>query len=57
MKSMLKSELAREAGVSRRTLNNWCKPYMKELTAMGYRPTMKLLPPKIVLFMKDQFCI
>ncbi len=57
MKSMLKSELAREAGVSRRTLNNWCKPYMKELTAMGYRPTMKLLPPKIVQFMKDQFCI
>ena len=42
MKSMLKSELAREAGVSRRTLNNWCR---------------QLLPPKIVQFMKDTFCI
>ena len=57
MKSMLKSELAREAGVSVKTLSRWCKPYMKELTAMGYRPTMKLLPPKIVQFMKDTFCI
>ena len=57
MKSMLKSELAREAGVSRKTLNNWCKPYMKELVKMGYRPTMKMLPPNIVQFMKDTFCI
>jgi DNA-binding XRE family transcriptional regulator len=54
---MLKSELAREAGVSRKTLNNWCKPYMKELVKMGYRPTMKMLPPNIVEFKKDKFCI
>ena len=57
MKSMLKSELAREAGVSRKTLNNWCKPYMKELVKMGYRPTMKMLPPNIVQFIREKFCI
>ena len=35
MKSMLKSELAREAGVSVRTLNRWCKPHQKKLVQMG----------------------
>ena len=50
MKAMLKSELAREAGVSVRTLNRWCEMYRKELTAMGWRPKMKMLPPNIVAF-------
>ncbi len=57
MKSMLKSELAREAGVSVKTLNRWCKPYRKELTEIGWNPRMKLLPPKIVAFMVETFCI
>ena len=57
MKSMLKSELAREAGVSVKTLNRWCKPYRKELTEIGWNPRMKLLPPKIVQFMVETFCI
>ena len=55
MKAMLKSELAREAGVSVRTFNRWCKPYHKELVKMGSR--MKLLPPKIVAYLTDKFCI
>ena len=54
---MLKSELAREAGVSVKTLNRWCKPYRKELTEIGWNPRMKLLPPKIVQFMVETFCI
>ncbi len=57
MKSMLKSELAREAGVSVRTLYNWCKPYEKELQTLGWRPTMRLLPPRIVQFIREKFCI
>ena len=57
MKSMLKSELAREAGVSVRTLINWCKPHQKELVQMGYKPYMKMLPPKIVEYLVEQFCI
>ena len=57
MKSMLKSELARAAGVSVKTLNNWCKPYERQLREMGWQPRMRLLPPKIVAFMVEQFCI
>jgi hypothetical protein len=57
MKSMLKSELAREAGVSVKTFNRWCKPYRKQLLKMGWRPRMKLLPPKVVAFITETFCI
>ena len=57
MKAMLKSELAREAGVSMRTFRRWCKPFRKELIQMGWRPEMKLLPPKIVAFLADKLCI
>lgn len=54
---MLKSELAREAGVSVRTLNRWCEVYREELIAMGWRPRMKLMPPKVVAFIVETFCI
>ena len=54
---MLKSELAREAGVSVKTFNRWCKPYRKQLLKMGWRPRMKLLPPKVVAFITETFCI
>lgn len=57
MKSMLKSELAREAGVSVKTLSRWCKPYEKELLEMGWDPKKKLLPPKIVTFLMEKLCI
>lgn len=57
MKAMLKSELAREAGVSVRTLNRWCRPYHQELVKMGWSPNMNLLTPKIVAFLRDKFCI
>lgn len=57
MKAMLKSELADSAGVSLRTLNNWCKPYRRELIKMGWKPKMKLLPPHIVEFLTEKFCI
>ena len=57
MKAMLKSELAREAGVSMRTFRRWCEPFREELIQMGWRPEMKLLPPKIVAFLADKLCI
>ena len=47
----------REAGVSMRTFRRWCKPFRKELIQMGWRPEMKLLPPKIVAFLADKLCI
>ena len=57
MKSMLKSELARAAGVSVKTLNRWCRPHRKALRDMGWNDSMKLLTPRIVQYMVDTFCI
>ena len=57
MKAMSKSELAAKAGVSRTTLKNWCKPYLKELEAMGLVPNAKVLPPHIVQFLANKLCL
>ncbi len=57
MKAMLKQELADAAGVNLRTLHRWCQPYRKELERMGMKPKMKLLPPHLVKWMCDKFCI
>ena len=57
MKAMLKSELARSAGISTKTLSRWCKPFEKELTAMGWTPQTKLLKPAIVEFLRDKLCL
>ena len=57
MKAMSKSELAAKAGVSRNTLMSWCKPYQKELEAMGLGPNAKVLPPNIVQFLANKLCI
>ena len=57
MKSMSKTELAKKAGVNIRTLMRWCQPFQKELTIMGLKPTAKKLPPHIVAFLSEKFCI
>ncbi len=57
MKAMSKQQLAECAGVSVRTLNNWCRNYRRELEEMGVRPNMKVLPPNVVLFLVDKLCI
>ncbi len=57
MKAMSKQQLADAAGVSVKVLMSWCKPYRKELEAMGLRPKDRVLPPKIVRFIADTFCI
>ena len=57
MKAMLKSELAAKAGVHRNTLMSWCKPYQKELEAMGLGPNAKVLPPNVVQFLANKLCI
>ena len=57
MKAMSKSELAYRAGVSVDTLRVWCKPFERELTAMGMRPSMRVLPPNIVRFLVEKLCI
>jgi transposase len=57
MKSMTKQKLADKAGVSLNTLNRWCKPYKKELEAMGLQPKARLLPPVVVKFIAEKLCI
>ena len=57
MKSMSKSQIAECAGVSVRTLMNWCEPFREELTSMGMTPTAKVLPPHIVKFICEKFDI
>ena len=57
MKAMKKSELADNAGVTVKTLMNWCHPFRKELAALGLKPNAKKLPPHIVHFICEKFCI
>lgn len=57
MKSMSKQQLADKAGVSLSTFNRWCKPFEKELLQLGMIPGAKILPPVVVKFIADKFCI
>jgi len=54
---MTKSELADRAGISLNTLARWLKPHMQELRRLGYQPSQRLLPPVIVKYIADTFCI
>ena len=54
---MSKQQLADKAGVSINTLNRWCKPLCKDLEAMGLPPKARMLPPNIVKFIAERFCI
>ena len=53
----MKQQLAQCAGVTVRTLFNWCRPYRKELARLGLKPGMRVLPPHIVKWIADRFCI
>ena len=57
MKAMSKQQLADCAGVSVNTLMKWCRPFMNELEQMGLCPNDKVLPPNIVKFLVEKFCI
>ncbi|MBP3845558.1 MAG: hypothetical protein J6E48_10560 [Prevotella sp.] len=54
---MSKQELASAAGVSIDTLRRWLEPYSGELQQMGYKPNMRILPPRIVQFICEKLCI
>ena len=57
MKSMLKSERARMAGVSRKTLARWLAVHEEELNKRGYRRAMHLLPPNLVEYIMQEYGI
>jgi hypothetical protein len=54
---MTKQQLADRAGVSVRTLMRWCEPYKQELEVMGLLPTARVLPPHIIKYLSEKFCI
>lgn len=56
-KAMTYTQLADCAGVSRRTLYNWLRPYRKHLRQLGVTPNAKVLPPKAVHFICKTFYI
>ena len=57
MKAMSKSELADKAGISLSTLARWMKPYEQQLHDMGLTTHTRVLPPRIVKFLAETFCI
>jgi hypothetical protein len=57
MKAMYKSELARLAGVSPRTFRRYLATRRAVLEEMGIGPMKQKLPPKVVEFICDDYCI
>lgn len=57
MKSYTKQQLAAFAEVSPSTFNRWLHSIQHKLYPLGYRPTMRLLPPNIVEVIVVHFCI
>lgn len=57
MKAITKTQMARCAGVCRKTFASWLKPHEKELTQMGYLPGMHCIPPRAVEWIAEKFCI
>ena len=57
MKAMSKSELAQAAGISVDTLMRWLKPHSQQMETLGMRPGKRVLPPKVVTYIVEMFCI
>ena len=59
MKSMTKSQLARKAGVSERTLQRWLKdPFMRQqLALLKLKSKQQLLPPRAVQIISEHYAI
>ena len=57
MKSYLKSEIARAAGVSYRTFQRWLQQQSEQLSQWGVTPRAQLLPPVAVEWICNQYGI
>ena len=57
MKAMSKQQLADAAGVSVKVLMSWCEQYHAELEAMGVKSKARVLPPNVVRFIAEKYCI
>ena len=54
---MFKSELAKLAGVSSRTFRRYLATRRAILTAMGVSPFARKLPPHVVHYISEDYCI
>lgn len=54
---MSKQQLADKAGISVDTLKRWLEPHRSKLEALGMRPNMRVLPPNVVAYIVETFCI
>ena len=57
MKAMTRQQLAFAAGISVDTLRRWLEPHTQQLEALGMQPKMRVLPPKVVAYIVETFCI
>ena len=57
MRAMSKAELANAAGVSRSTFRRWLEGDAAYLREQGVKPSAKVLPPQVVTYLIDKYCI
>ena len=57
MKAMTRQQLADCAGVSTKTLQNWLRPHRELLHQMGMPRHKGVLPPNVVKWISEHFCI
>ena len=57
MKAIYKNELAKLAGVSSRTFRRYLATRRSILTAMGVSPFARKLPPHVVHYISEDYCI
>ena len=57
MKACSKFELAQAAGVSTETLRRWLKTDKDFLEKNGVKPKAKVLPPIVVKYLFEKYCI
>lgn len=57
MKAYTKIELARAAGVSGETFRRWLRSDEAYLRANGITARTKILPPKVVMYLCEKYCI
>ena len=57
MKSYTKKQLADAAGVSAATLRRWLRTDEEFLRANGITSKTKILPPKVVQYLCEKYCI
>ena len=57
MQAKSKSEIAMAAGMSSATMSRWFQSHREMMCRLGMKPTQKLLPPKVALWVCSELGI